>query len=149
MQGWEILCRLATLLSSRYFWMLHLLLSHCWAQGLWGRRIPRISDPLATCCHCLMHGTPDTGWRAGWISGIWGEAEGQRSRRNRGVIPKNGLSLYPSLLLPHDHVSQATTSPVPRMAIPHHIHCHYSGVLMVMTGFLQTLYSFPAHTLLC
>lgn len=78
-----------------------------------------------------------------------GQSLRPRSSRNRGVIPKKGTSVYLSLLLPHEHISEATASPAPRTAIAGHIHCCHSGLLMSGQDSFQTLHSFTVGMLLC
>lgn len=83
------------------------------------------------------------------LRGGRGQSLCPRSGRNRGVSPKKGPSVYLSLLLPHEHLSQVTATPALSTAILGHIHHCHSSLLGSWQDSFQTLYSLTAHMLLC
>lgn len=98
--------------------MLHPLLATARHRGLQSGRLPRISDPRMKSRLKLKHKGKQ---KAVPVPKEW---------QNRRVTPEKGPSVYLSRLLPHEGISQAITSPTPRMAILGHKHSHHSGLLI-------------------
>lgn len=133
--------------------MLHPLLSLCWAQEAAECEVTKNLGPSCETAATVSCRGPQAQDKE--------QAEAQahegrqravpvpKEQQNRGEILKTGPSVYLSLLLPQECISQATASPAPRTTILGHIHCCHGGLLMSWWNSFQTLYSFTAHTLLC
>lgn len=151
MESWESLCRLAAFLSwQQDFWMLHPLLSHCWAQGAAEWEVTKDLWPsckTAATVSCRGPHTQDE---------EQAEAQAHAGRQRAVAVPKEqqeqgsdpwkaAFSLPKPPSPPWGHVSGHSLP----SSQDGHIHCCHSGLLMSWQDSFQTLYSLTAHMLLC